>query len=319
MAFVLGAGASKDFGFPIGWELVDHVVTGLRDGSPVRLRSLLSTHAEFRQEEIDKFSYALDASGQNSVDAFLEQRREFVGIGKAAISAVLIGRENAIPPYSPRDPDQNWLRKLLSYMRSPSFEEFGSNKISFVTFNYDRSLEFFLCRTLAETFGKSEEEAGQVIAKIPIVHVHGRLGYLPWQDKNARPYNTEINNAALDTCMREIKVVGVDYDTDKEFSAAKKLLLDAERVYFMGVGFNNANMARLGVMELPDNKAVSTGVGLSQREHEDLREVYGAKLTIRRNVNCLEMLREHVRWFPARGTFHTRPLASQEVGQERGE
>jgi hypothetical protein len=71
------------------------------------------TCTDFKAEDLDVFIQQLHHSGQNSVDAFLEYRREFMDIGKAAMSIILIGCENAKSLYEPRDPTENWLRYLL--------------------------------------------------------------------------------------------------------------------------------------------------------------------------------------------------------------
>lgn len=124
--FVLGAGSMADYGFPTGWQLVRDVVHGLtvREPGPRGLRP----------SQITDFVRSLDGSAQNSVDAFLEERAEFLDIGIAAISLALIRCENAENLYRERDPSKNWLRNLLMRLRGTSFEEIGSNAVSFVTF-----------------------------------------------------------------------------------------------------------------------------------------------------------------------------------------
>jgi hypothetical protein len=106
-----------------------------------------------------------------------------------------------------------------------------------------------------------------------------------------------VTKEALEMCRMEIKVMheGTDVET-KEFKQARSLLAKAERIYFMGVGFNNLNMERLGVMNLKDGVASATGVNLDGKEHGDLLKQFGRKLTIRQHVNCLELVRSYVEW-----------------------
>jgi hypothetical protein len=179
--FVLGAGSMVDYNFPIGWQLVRDVVE--RFAKNADLRTLLLNNSDFEEEQLDKYLQALEGSAQNSVDAFLEEQQEHLEIGIATMSIVLVKRETTVSLYRPWDPQQNWLRYLLMHLRGTSFAEFHTNAVSFVTFNYDRSLEHFLCRVLANTFSKSVVESGAVIKKIPIIHLHGRLGYLPWESE----------------------------------------------------------------------------------------------------------------------------------------
>ena len=74
------------------------------------------------------------------MDAFLEHRPELRRIGKAAIAYVLIGGEN--PDLLFRDMG-NWLGYLYNYIPNP-LRRLASGTVSFLTFNYDRSLEHFL-------------------------------------------------------------------------------------------------------------------------------------------------------------------------------
>ena len=84
---VLGAGASKPYGFPTGRELIREIAAGLKNtGSEVA--QLLSAHGH-EPSELAKFSDALLDSAQPSVDVFLENRAEYLEAGKAAIAAAL--------------------------------------------------------------------------------------------------------------------------------------------------------------------------------------------------------------------------------------
>ena len=285
----------KDYEFPVGWELVQHVVDDFRKGR--QLRDLFLQHSDFSESELDDFLEALHGSSQNSVDAFLEEQQDYLNIGIATMSMVLVRCEKSEELYKNRDPWQNWLRNLLMHMRGTKFDEFHMNAVSFITFNYDRSLEFFLCRSLAYTFSKSETESGEIMKKIPIIHLHGRLGYLAWQEEKGRPYDPTINKEVLDDCIKHVKVVNRNTELDAdEFSKAKDLLAKAERIYFLGVGFNNENLARLGVMDLESNRAQATGVGLNGNEHNEVSNRFGPSLKIRQNTNCIGLLRNFVAW-----------------------
>ena len=153
------------------------------------------------------------------------------------------------------------------------------NRVSLITFNYDRSLEFYLCKTLAESFGKTEEEAGLIIKDMGPIHLHGRLGYLPWQVPGGRAYSPEVDRRSIENCARHVKVVNRNVTLDAAgFDQAKRLMAAAESVCFLGVGFNNDNMARLGVFDFPQGKACSSGVDLTGKERGDLTRRFGGHL-----------------------------------------
>lgn len=86
---ILGAGASKPYGFPLGEKLKVDMCKELTDqGQPLFTRMLQTTGR--LEEDIKHFANQLWRSEQPSVDAFLERRKEFLDIGKEAISCALV-------------------------------------------------------------------------------------------------------------------------------------------------------------------------------------------------------------------------------------
>ena len=53
--------------------------------------------------------------------------------------------------------------------------------------HFDRSLEHFLFSSLQRTYGAKDSDVAEVLEKIRIIHLDGRLGYLPWQNGASRP------------------------------------------------------------------------------------------------------------------------------------
>src|SRR5260221_3687649 len=162
--FVLGAGASVDFDFPVGKALLNQVVASLRSSSTIREHVLA---AGFSPKDVEDFANALRFSAEVSIDAFLEKRPAFMNIGKAAMAAALINCENTEHIFSERG-GLNWLQYLIGKMQGPSFEAFAENRVTFVTFNYDRVLEHYLCTALENAWGKTQDEVGALLRKMPI-------------------------------------------------------------------------------------------------------------------------------------------------------
>jgi hypothetical protein len=130
--FVLGAGSMVDYRFSTGWELVQKVIEACT-GNP--MARLLMDHGGFTDRQLEHFVKALDGSAQNSIDAFLETRGdEFLAIGVAAMSMVLIRCEISANLYRERNPYVSWLRNLWMHMGAPSLAEVASgNAVSFVS------------------------------------------------------------------------------------------------------------------------------------------------------------------------------------------
>jgi hypothetical protein len=259
--FVLGAGASKPFGFPIGVELSDNVVSGIAQGGAIfqaleRIRVPALEMANFRR--------AFMGSGFFSVDAFLERRDEFMDIGKLATAHVLISEEREERLFRFND---SWLKILYNRMAG-TFDELRKNNVSFITFNYDRNIEHFFYSAITNSHNRPSEEVRALMEEhIPIVHLHGRLGYLPWQTDDAsktRPYSPASGDAALRVSADNIKIIHEDTTDgrDKEFAQAKTLLDKAQKIVLLGFGYNRRNIDRLGIRNLPPGKAFGTCQGL---------------------------------------------------------
>jgi hypothetical protein len=195
---VLGAGASYPYGFPTAKELKGLICETFSHREAPASR-LLGDNSDYSPDEFFGFREAFLKSGQPSVDAFLERRPSFLGVGKLAIAYCLIPFEDEAKLYRP-----DFLRggdwyEYLSVKLSSSFEEFGNNKLSIITFNYDRSLEQYLLNSLVNLHGRTFDECAKTLAKIPIIHVYGQLGEHPYPQKGCyeyRPHREQFINVA---------------------------------------------------------------------------------------------------------------------------
>jgi len=248
---ILGAGASMPFGFPSGRKLLQTICIELEHPRKHPLGKLL---IEFGHKEdlIAKFRRELYYSGRRSVDMFLENRPEFMEVGRGAIAAVLIRYENEDKLFNIAERAVNWYEYLYNKIAN-TFDDFDKNRLSIITYNYDRSLEHFLFTTLKHSFDKSDEECAKKLGKIPIIHLHGQLGYLPWQDPNGRPYESKSDVDNLRKSVEGIKIICEGVENEQQFRQAYELLQDAPRIYFMGFGYDETNIKRLNLFTKSTN------------------------------------------------------------------
>ena len=87
--FILGAGASEPYGFPLGRKLVDQAIALLRRTDEFRVE-MLTKACHCATSDLLAFASALESAASPSVDVFLENREEYLKIGKAVIAALLI-------------------------------------------------------------------------------------------------------------------------------------------------------------------------------------------------------------------------------------
>ncbi|MDD5326272.1 MAG: hypothetical protein PHY02_00475 [Phycisphaerae bacterium] len=246
---ILGAGASIPYGFPSGKKLVEKICNMLEDDSNNIYRLFLMLG--FSERIVRNFRETLAHSGQSSVDAFLEHRKDFVDVGKVAIATALLPFEKTKKLFD-LGMDENWYQYLFSILNT-SFQEFGENDLSIITFNYDRSVEHYLFTSLRNTHGKSDKECAEKLNLIPIIHVHGKLGDLEWKPEHRWPVQYDLSDP-LDADMvgrasKSIKIIYEDIAEDNEFKQARQLLTKAARIYILGFGFNMTNLKRLGLLD----------------------------------------------------------------------
>lgn len=285
---VLGAGASMDYGLPSGAELVDQLARRLGGGDPTI--SKLLTQLGHKAEDIAAFKEALVGSQVYSVDAFLEKRSFYVPIGKAAMAYVLSMHEQE-RWLTMKD---HWYKFLWSHL-STQFPEFKKNKLSIITYNYDRLVEQFLFNTMMYTYGESREATVDALMNIPIVHVHGSMGSLQWQDQERfLQYGKRISTVDdLRKAMDSIVVIHESKDESPEYVRAFELLQAAERIYFLGFGFGATNLRRLGISRLDSNKIIkATAKGMSQLRREEIAGTSRLPIQLYPGTGCLDFLRE---------------------------
>lgn len=261
--FILGAGASIPYGYPSGDKLRNEICKDLLNPSLHCGKELINNG--FSKEEILEFRNSFYYSGKSSIDAFLEYRTEFIDLGKQVISRFLIPHESINNLFKPGD--GKWYDYFYNRLNT-SFDEFDQNEFSVITFNYDRSFEQFLFTALKNSYGISDKECASKLNKIPIIHVHGKLDDLNWQDSNGRPYDNKLDSAGefLKRSAKGIKIVHEDIADSKSFKTAHQLLENSDKIQFLGFGYNKTNLERLKIFEFTNKNIAGTCLGLEDAE-----------------------------------------------------
>jgi hypothetical protein len=254
---ILGAGASMPYGFPSGWDLV----TGLCQSTLHEERShkILMSNG-FTQETLFEFRKALTESGCESVDMFLADRPEFMEVGKVAIAMALFPHE-ATPllfgDLMAQKSFHSWYQYLWTLLtENCTFNDPSWNHLSIITFNYDRSIEHYLHTAMMNRYGKTPDECAKALQQIPIIHVYGSLGLLPWQTESPQSIKYGGANDLLKIAAENIKIMHEGEKDSDEFKRARRLIETSDRVFFLGFGYHPTNIERLGRDILHNTKLV---------------------------------------------------------------
>ncbi|SRR6266481_751023 len=294
---ILGAGASMDYGFPSARALKSDICEQFSRPDGDAIKFLCDTQEYFRPYDFVEFCKALQLSGQPSVDAFLERNSDYIEIGKVAIAYCLIPYEDERRLFPPRS-DIHLYEYIFSRLGS-DITSFGTNHISIITFNYDRSLEHFLATALynSNRTSSTPEQAQEAVKALPILHLYGQLAPLPWQAREyARLYKPDIRYRDVMSATKFIKIISekkeAELHKDIDFSRAWELINGAEKICFLGFGYNQTNVQRLKINNLGEPRRIyGTAMGLAESEKKSVRVAFRG-ITLEA-ANSLTMLRHY--------------------------
>ncbi|MFC1581010.1 SIR2 family protein [Thermodesulfobacteriota bacterium] len=252
--FILGAGASKPFGFPLGPELKSTMLDRANDGTTRRRLQSLG----FEESHIIALRDALQYGAHPTVDIFLEKKSNFRKLGSYLIASAIIPLEN----HSLLFPQKDWYGHLFDVLGF-EFEEPDASLLKVVTLNYDRSFEHFMwknidynCQHDRVQFAHAKRE------KIQVVHAHGSLGSYP-----DVPYGVQRADVdALSKAAESIKIVSDRLDESPAFCEAQAIIAQSEHIVFLGFGYNEDTLSSLlAKAELENKQVYGTAMGLGSR------------------------------------------------------
>lgn len=199
---VLGAGASVDYDFPSGKELIQEIIDfcdGKSNSPRIFNQKILALilHKYFQDngtertpyecyEIVEDFRMKLADADSLTIDDFIAYNNTigFNIIGKACIGLVISKHEQrSISKLS-----GGWYSYLWNKIYDGNREGMKNNlkNLTIVTFNYDRSLEYYLYNRMQNLFNMTNQETKNLFNdKVVIYHMYGQLGSFDWQEKNS--------------------------------------------------------------------------------------------------------------------------------------
>lgn len=317
--FVLGAGASRPYGFPSGEELrkqiIDHYVEDCKEYLTAQRASgvLIPLEEERAKEFVDTFR----KSTIMSIDLFLARNPEYSAQGKRAIILRILAAEREShfrEDVKNREQDwYKWLWKRLTdeLVRKEDYSRFNENDVSLITFNYDRSLEYFLYDSFVNSFsGIPNEKIIEQLNQIKICHIFGQVAPLKWQGQDWIEYGANLDQVVCSIChniivpsvCENIKIV-YEKNENPKLKEAQELITKAHRVFFLGFGYAKENLEALGIPGVLKNvgQIFGTAMGLTAIERARVSSSLQTKVENRSrmatlypdNKDCLALLRGH--------------------------
>lgn len=305
IALVLGAGSSVSMGYPVGEALREEIINNTIPVYGSILQSLgYSSHSQ------EHFVKEFRRSQMETIDSFLARRPEFSEVGKIAIAAILLHKEDETKLHTFVHEDR-WYRYFFNKIAIENWEKLNLSYISIISFNYDRSFEHYIVNALSASYGKQLDEAYDKLNELNIIHIYGILGICDPNSSEYFPYDSQkLNSTNISIGASKLKVIPEGRNDDPGLIKARNILMTADRIGFLGFGFDPANLERLdssttckrvvirqevqvarkvvgtsyGLTNAEVTKAALATTGNSDSVIEDIIRNF-------HNTNCLQMLR----------------------------
>ncbi|ASP23131.1 hypothetical protein ANTHELSMS3_04532 [Antarctobacter heliothermus] len=305
--FIVGAGASCEFGLPAGEELKTKIskLCGEYPKESLNttdetLRKAIEALAKDSSETASRNSKSLlfeklpiirdNMPLAPSIDNFLDthrEDRELVNVGKLAIavairkaenaSSLFVDKSNMYNRFNPSKMDRNWITELFKVLVSQrNFSDFleALGSTHFVSFNYDRCIHQFIFNAARQYFNLSDRDSKSVLDQLQVHYPYGSVGSLNLDQFGIDNFGEDIDAKAAAGAVTSLRTFteGASEGFSAEF---RELFSDHTLLVFLGFGFLPLNMKMLfRGGRLPVKSVVATTKGQSEHSAKALREEF---------------------------------------------
>lgn len=293
--FILGAGASKPYGFPTGRELRRIIIASFSSDFKSLLAADSSLRTFERDRHIEKANEFVDHFSRSpvySIDQYLALNQMYQHYGKIAIAYYIRMSEiksKFLEQAAPRYHDEDWygliFNRMIAGLKQPQdFEKFRENRVAFITFNYDRSLEYFLYTSFLNTFlqGRREfEDRLNEIIHFPIIHVYGQIGKWgkqageQWEEYLRYYRDDSITFKEIQGLAEGISIIG-ERSVEDAKAVIRGIVAQSRRIFFCGFGYAKENLDIFGFPITIEQKLIlmlyGTAKGMTEKEIQETRD-----------------------------------------------
>jgi hypothetical protein len=295
--FIIGAGASCEFGLPIGPALANAIADKVnitarefgeetRTGDPEIISQLQRRNHQFLNQYITAAHTIRDGVRfASSIDDFLDlhSTNEFVKtVGKIAIVKSILEQERRSNLYFDKSNIYNtmkvssfedtWLIKFVRMLgRGVPKEAVGNifNKVAFICFNYDRCIEQTLYHALQQLYSIDSRQAGEILKKLDIIHPYGMVGDLKTDVQNGVAFGGDPHRLSEDYSALSDRIKTYTEQVEDEYLLEQihEHMHKAERIVFLGFAFHDQNMKLLKPKDgLKKKEIYGTAFGMSDSD-----------------------------------------------------
>lgn len=300
--FVVGAGASFEFGLPLGQTLKDIISGKLSYGGndlwggsisdPLIMRQLRTLQTVEQSDSRQRYIEAASAISRGlplaiSIDNFIDAHRGNFDVekcGKIAIFHSILEAEKSSKLYfgdvsnerniNVSEIKDSWLVSLFQMAtEGVSKETLKSSlqNLSFISFNYDRCIAHFFEVALRVYYGLGRSEASEIVSGIQIFHPYGSLGPLLSGSVERLDFGADVEAVESHRLYQRIKTF-TEQVTSEEARLINDELSATEQLVFLGFGYHRQNLRLLEFGPITHRiKVFGTAYGVSQPNTEVIK------------------------------------------------
>lgn len=287
--FIVGAGASHELGLPTGEKLKSDIAqilnitfpdgysqkTGDRQIADI-LKSKAAKDGNRDWNYLLKKAWAIRNAlgGAISIDNVLDAHADdsdLTHCGKLSISKSILVAERNSHLFSEKSDFSTIFNRASNSWLIPFFqiltEGIRKNRIhslfeniSIINFNYDRCVEYFLPQALSCYYNIKMEDSIDICKSLEIIHPYGTVGNL--YGINPTPFGDR--NLNISDIAKNIRTFTEGVSEANLIESINNSCLNAQKIVFLGFGFNPMNMDVLSTKSSSNVKYIyATTYGLS--------------------------------------------------------
>jgi len=311
---ITGAGASIPYYFPSGNKLFKNITENFYSYANKYYSenvNFINNGKEIELPRIKKYIESLQGISGITIDKYLNINRHYLELGIESICAEILRFEKESVNSMNASIDCDWYTYLFSKMLDglDTIEEIENefdNNLSIITFNYDRSFENFIYNNLYKILCGTElddNKIKEIVNKLPVTHVYGKVGFLPWQKNVASQEivnfggNSDYFYADAKVIKKHVNVIYQSRMENEQIINAKKQISEADRVLFIGFGFDKSNIDVLDLPNLLEKKRVfASAYKQTENEIVHIKKTLcpSNKLLTIKDCDCLMLLRDYL-------------------------
>lgn len=271
--FILGAGASWHYGYPTGDQLIkqavqkaENILTSRNHAlgkAPYRLPVFNYINGKNIYQDLNDFVRRIQFNNPPVIDYFLREHPSLRDIGKTLITQIILESQQRYLKHrgssrghnynqTKANKNDDWIRYIIYKLTSNinKSEEILKNKVSFITFNYDTSIDNLLRESLDKIELTDKSDVSNFFAEGRIIHIYGKTEIGSYEPNEDLDYLTSTDlyglSASWNFCfpLREniSTVAGSKICPDDDLClTVRHKIRNADDIFILGYGFDQMN------------------------------------------------------------------------------